>query len=97
MVIILSNFTFSLRYGVVEVALVERVAAGKTAKRHPSALQSPVFVDSFVSVGRASGPESAAGRGAGRNMTLIKPNEGKTYFFHRLSSFNKPSFSQAER
>ena len=51
------------------------MAAQETAKGKPAAPEYPVFVDSFVSVRAAGGPEPAPGRETGRDVLLIEADK----------------------
>jgi hypothetical protein len=63
--------------GVIDISLIKGMAAQETAKGKPAAPQNPVFVDSFVSVCAAGGPEPAPGRETGGDVLLIEADKFK--------------------
>ena len=70
------NGTFSLsRYGVVETAFVEGVAAKQPPDCKVSTLQRPVFVDGFIGVGRAGGAKAAGWGRTGGDIALIESDQ----------------------
>ena len=58
------------------------MAAKKPPQGKKSALENPVFTDSFISIGTAGGTKPASRRKPGRNRILIETNQNQKYLFH---------------
>jgi len=61
------------------------MTAAKSLQGQPKALHGTVNLDGFVGVGTASGTKPTARGLTGGDLFLIKPNQGKHNFFHKVT------------
>ena len=62
---------------IIDIPVIEGIAAQKTPQGEQAALPCPILANCFQGVGTAGRPEPASGRKIGRNIALIEGNEGK--------------------
>src|SRR5690242_9491928 len=70
--------------GVVQIAVIERVATPDALGRHPAALEQTVAVDGLVAILRAGWLEAATGRQEHRERHLIEADQPHADVLHAV-------------
>src|SRR6185312_9725081 len=74
----------SLRDGVVQVTMIERMAAPDALDRHPAAFEQAIAVDRLVAILRAGRREAATGRQEYRERHLIEADQPHADVLHAV-------------